>query len=168
MKSSSCRIVAKAVRQGILTVDKRDNVIFTNEVTKGDFEALADVKYCPVIFQEYISKKFDLRVTVVGTRIFAVEVHHSPKVVNSEFDWRRGDQETLSYKIHTLPQKLETLCVRLLRTLNLNFGAIDLVYSDSGDYVFLEINPNGQWAWIEQKTGAEISKALADLLTGQL
>lgn len=166
IKTALSKVVVKAVRQGVLKVGDQENVIFTNEVTEKDIEALMDVKYCPVIFQEYIPKRFDLRVTVVGSRVFAVEIHPNSKVLNSEFDWRRGDQETLLYRIHTLPEDIESLCVNLLEALDLNFGAIDLVYSDTGDYFFLEINPNGQWAWLEQKLGISISGSLVDLLTG--
>ena len=56
------------------------------------------------------------------------------------------------------------MCVALLRALNLAFGAIDMILTPAGEYVFLEINPNGQWAWIQQCTGAEMSGCLIDLL----
>jgi hypothetical protein len=47
---------------------------------------------------------------------------------------------------------------------NLRFSAIDLVLDPSGDYWFLELNPNGQWAWIEARTGLPISEAITNEL----
>ncbi|MDQ3698554.1 MAG: hypothetical protein M3373_11110 [Gemmatimonadota bacterium] len=72
------------------------------------------------------------------------------------------------YRPCQLPEKVEALCVELLTELNLCFGAIDIVRAPDGEYVFLEINPNGQWAWVEERTGLPISDAIADLLTGRL
>lgn len=79
-------------------------------------------------------------------------------------DWRHYDNERATYAPHTLPTAIEALCVRLLRVLNLSFGAIDMVLTPAGEYIFLEINPSGQWGWIEDLTGLPISNAVAELL----
>ncbi len=160
------KAVVKAVRQGVLTVAGKEHVIFTAPIGQKDMEALSDVKYLPSIFQEFIHKNFDLRVTVIGDDLFPVQIHTDPADPSAQFDWRRGDQEKLSYKIHQLPPSVEGLCRTIVRKMGLRFGAIDLVYAESGDYYFLEINPNGQWAWIEQRTGLTLTKSLVDLLVG--
>lgn len=49
--------------------------------------------------------------------------------------------------------------------LSISFGAIDLVRDKNGDYIFLEINPNGQWAWVEMETGLKISDEIIKFLT---
>jgi biotin carboxylase len=41
---------------------------------------------------------------------------------------------------------------------------MDFVLDESGEYYFLEMNPNGQWAWIEEKTGADLFGALVNVL----
>lgn len=56
------------------------------------------------------------------------------------------------------------MCIDLVNELGLAFGAIDLIKSKSGDYVFLENNPNGQWVWIENQTGQSISDAVIEIL----
>jgi len=48
----------------------------------------------------------------------------------------------------------------------LSFGAIDLLLTPTGEYVFLEINPNGQWYWLELITGIPLTNAMCDVLTG--
>ena len=59
---------------------------------------------------------------------------------------------------------IQTKCRCLMQRLNLNYGAIDFVLDKQGNYVFLEINPNGQWAWIEHLTGLPISKEIVKCL----
>jgi glutathione synthase/RimK-type ligase-like ATP-grasp enzyme len=79
-------------------------------------------------------------------------------------DWRRGGSLELNYRPHTLPKEIGSTCRRLVDRLDLSFGAIDMILTPQGEYVFLEINPNGQWAWIEQRTGVPMSRSLVDLL----
>jgi len=67
-----------------------------------------------------------------------------------------------------LPEEIEQKCRALLRNLNLQYGAIDMVVTPDNEYVFLEINANGQWAWIEMLTGLPVSKEIAALLASSL
>ena len=54
--------------------------------------------------------------------------------------------------------------VLLVRRLGLHYGTIDMVLTPDGRYVFLEINPNGQYLWIEKQSGLPITEAVCDLL----
>jgi hypothetical protein len=56
----------------------------------------------------------------------------------------------------------------LMEKLSLRFGALDFVVTPEGEWWFLECNPNGQWAWIEDETGMPIAGALANALEGRL
>ena len=51
-----------------------------------------------------------------------------------------------------------------MKDLGLCFGAIDMILTPKNEYVFLEVNPNGQWGWIEELTRVPISSAVANLL----
>jgi glutathione synthase/RimK-type ligase-like ATP-grasp enzyme len=66
-----------------------------------------------------------------------------------------------------LPETLQTQCLDLMKRLGLNYGALDFILSENGDYIFLEINCAGQYLWIEQKTDLRISREIANLLTGK-
>lgn len=93
--------------------------------------------------QEYIEKAFELRVTVVGNRIFACRIDSQLQQDDTgKIDWRQG------YGTY-------------LRRMGLNFGCFDFIVTPSGEYVFLECNPNGQWLWVELETGLPISEAIA-------
>src|SRR5208282_439036 len=108
-------------------------------------------------------KEADIRVTVVGKVVFATEIQ-SQDYEETETDWRRGGHVELVYRAHELPREITEKCVCLVRKFGLRFGAIDLILDRKGLYWFLEINPNGQWAWIQNRTGQPIAQAIVNEL----
>jgi hypothetical protein len=138
-------------------------VRYTEVVSKRDVGYAHTVRYCPIIFQAYVPKRLELRITVVGQKVFAAEIH-SQETNHTRHDWRRYDHHKTPYFPHELPPEVEQRCVQLVETLGLCYGAIDMVLTPDGRYVFLEINPSGQYLWIEGATGLPISDAICDLL----
>lgn len=157
------KIVYKPLRQGRLEYGDTTTLIFTNVVTDRVASQFDRVKYAPCLFQEYVAKGVEIRITAFGAQVFATEIH-SQTDERAIDDWRRSGALTLPYRPHVLPPEVERNCLRLLQKLDLAFGAIDMILTPGGEYVFLEINPNGQWAWIEQLTGVPMSRSLVDLL----
>lgn len=119
------------------------------------------VQHAPVIFQEYVEAVYDLRVTVVGEDIFAAAIHSQETgyVVDCRIDIRSARIEAV-----TLPPEVESLVRALMRRLGLVYGAIDMRLAPDGRYVFLEINPAGQWLYIEVASGQPIAAAMARAL----
>src|SRR5207249_3343457 len=112
-------------------------------------ENLEKYSLTPSIFQEYIEKEYELRITVVGEKVFAAKVD-SQKQDETKIDWRK--HKTL-FQQYSLPKEISDKCVELTQKLNLSFGAIDIIRNKEGQYTFLEINPNGQWAWLDIEVG---------------
>lgn len=52
----------------------------------------------------------------------------------------------------------------MLKHYGLHFGVFDFIKSKKGEDVFLELNPNGQWLWLELKSGFNITKSVAENL----
>jgi hypothetical protein len=140
-------------------------VRYTEVVSKRDVGYATAIQYCPVILQAYVPKRLELRITVVGREVFAAEIH-SQHTHHTRHDWRRYDIGQTPYFPHDLPPDVQAQCVRLVERLGLCYGAIDMILTPDGRYVFIEINPNGQYLWIEQETGLPISAAICDLLMG--
>lgn len=160
----SGKIVNKVLAKGFVNMGGETHTIYTNPV---DFKTLNFVDACrvmPCVFQEYVSKEVEIRVSVVESKVFAAEIH-SQTSQRTRHDWRRYDLENTLHRSHELPAKVQKACVEITKHYGLKFGAIDLVLTPDGRYVFLEINPNGQWAWIEVLTGLPISDAIAQSLT---
>lgn len=136
--------------------------IYTSMVTAAHMTEVDRVALVPCLFQEYIPKEFEVRVTVFGSRLFAAAIH-SQSSERSRADWRRYDA-SVAYTPLGLPKEVETRCVDLVSAFGLQFGAIDLIMTPDGRWVFLEINPNGQWGWIEDLTAMPLTEALCDIL----
>ena len=122
---------------------------------------LDSVKFAPVIFQDYVPARVDVRITIVGDRVFPAEIHSQSTSYAHDF---RMDLEHAEIAPHALPAEVRAGLLRMMRCLGLVYGAVDMRQTPRGDYVFLEINPAGQWLFIEQRTRQPITDALAEAL----
>lgn len=125
-----------------------------------DLEKLDLVRYAPVLFQEYISG-VDLRITVVGNKVFAAEI--DAQHTRYPFDMRMVIGEA-KIKAVELPSSLMDQILKLQQNLGLEYGAIDMRRTKEGDYFFFEVNPAGQWLFVEQYTNLKITQSMAELL----
>jgi glutathione synthase/RimK-type ligase-like ATP-grasp enzyme len=139
-------------------------VIFTTRIDDKKLPTRETLRLAPVILQKEVSKTYDVRVTVVGSRVFAATIDSQIKP-ETTVDWRRTSAPDLPHARHELPVDIAAKCVSLAGILGLRFAAIDLVLDGAGCYWFLEANPNGQWAWVESRTGLPIAAAIVDELT---
>lgn len=160
-------VISKVLGRGEVEYQNDYYFIYTHCLRPEDLKNLSTVKFAPVIFQEYIKKAIEIRVTILGEKVFACEIH-SQDSEKTKDDWRHYDFAKVKHKIHQLPPKIKKKCLKLVKRFNLKFGAIDLILTPDREYVFLELNPNGQWLWVERLVGLPISKALVDLLLGSL
>lgn len=154
--------IGKPLRQALIN-GEQERVIFTTRLehlNDCDEDAIA---MAPFIVQTEIKKQYDVRVTVVGSQVFATAIR-SQEHEETTVDWRQGCRPDLKHERMELPREVEDQCAALMRRLNLRYGAIDFICDQLGKLWFLEINPNGQWAWIENLTGYPIAAAIADEL----
>lgn len=155
--------IGKPLRQAVLA-GETERVIFTSRLAEIEDEQAEAIRLSPFIVQSEILKQYDVRVTVVGERVFATAIW-SQDNEETITDWRKGSRPDLRHEKIVLDRRVERQCVKLVQRLGLRYGAIDLVCDQSGKLWFLEINPNGQWAWIENLTGYPIAAAIVDELT---
>lgn len=141
-------IIYKPLRKGRLVRGDKQSFIFTNLIENESVDEFNNIKYAPCLLQKYIHKSIELRVTVIGEEVFAVAIE-SQKTPDALHDWRRA-KNNLLHRIYKLPSDVEYKCKILVKKLGLEFGALDLIVTPDNEYVFVEINPNGQWAWIQQ------------------
>lgn len=141
----------------VLTVAK-EGIAETRAWREGDRDALPDLAYTPTIFQERIDAAYDVRATVIGPDIFTMRIAVAPDTVDSRLDFD-AECEPMA-----LPCDIGDRLRRLMKDLNLVFGAIDLRVTPEGEFVFFEINPQGQFLFVEISTGLPLSAALARYL----
>ena len=113
--------------------------------------------YTPSYFQEFIDKDFEIRTTIVGSHISSVKIESRDRV-----DWRRPNN-IVKYSHFNLPEHIERSCIALLNQLELQFGCIDILVKND-EFYFLELNANGQWAWLEMDLNLKISNSIIGLL----
>jgi glutathione synthase/RimK-type ligase-like ATP-grasp enzyme len=122
---------------------------------------LDSVALAPTMLQPYVDKAFELRCVVIGDRIFCAEMD-SQADAKSRIDWRGGDP---AHEIFTLPDQVAASIRRLMDSFGLNFASLDMIVTPEGEYVFLELNPNGQWLWLEFELALPLVSSMADLVT---
>ncbi len=128
---------------------------WTEPVTADEVDE--SVTVIPHLFQSQVDKVADLRVVVVGDRVFPVRID------SGLLDWR-ADYDALTYQVVTLPDGMDKALVAYLEHFGLASGSFDLAIDRDGHLHWLELNPNGQWGWLEDETGLPITAAFADLL----
>ena len=108
-----------------------------------------DIAQCVTVYQERIDKVADLRMVVMGTDVFAYQITQGGE---QHFDYRIGffEEGHLRYEPITVPAALRTKIVRLMESLDINFASADFAITADGKFVFLDLNPNGQWLFIEE------------------
>jgi glutathione synthase/RimK-type ligase-like ATP-grasp enzyme len=152
--------VGKVIYKAFLAI--HDSWRETRLVHAEDMPRPEQVRHAPVIFQEYIPGT-DLRIIAVGSRLFAAEI--DARSTEYPIDMRMVIGDAPMRPI-SLPLNIEQSLLRLQRSLGLAYGAIDMRYTDTGEYYFLEVNPAGQWRFVETRTGLPISDAVAQCLAG--
>ena len=160
-------VITKMMASFAVYEQGQEQVVFTNQVTPDDLTDLDGLRYCPMTFQEEIPKALELRVTIVGQRVFAAAVD-SQRLPGARYDWRRkGVALVRAWQPYDLPQDIADKLRQLMAYFGLHYGAIDVIVTPQGEYVFLEINPVGEFFWLELYSEQPISQALAETLLTQ-
>lgn len=160
------QMIGKPLRSGFIDLGEKQRALYTTKIEEEALDNLSDAHWSPSIYQQWIPKHRDVRVTVVGERLFTAEIdgNDDPKAI---IDWRRTEKPDLPHYESKLPEELEEKIRTFMRRLGLKFGAIDFVRTRDGRYFFLEVNPNGQWLWIDNKLKLGITVAVADWLESE-
>ncbi|WP_237059449.1 hypothetical protein [Microbulbifer sediminum] len=130
---------------------KENLTVFTTPIKIEDLDDDDSVKSCPAIFQDYVEKDVELRIVVMGRTCVAISIA-SQLQKSSQHDWRLGEieGERPPMELFELPSDIHSKCINLAKSMGLAYGAIDMVLTPSGDYIFIEINPMGQFLWMEE------------------
>jgi ATP-grasp ribosomal peptide maturase len=154
-------VVYKPLSAANIVSGDKVHLVFTSKVSVTDFDDVG-LSLTMNLFQEWVPKRYDARVTVVGQRLFGVAIQAASS--DAYVDWRT-DYASLSYKPIDLPVRVSNGILAYMKCFDLLYGAFDFAVTDDHWY-FLECNANGQFGWLETETGLPITAAMADLLAG--
>jgi len=155
-------VVRKLFSCHVFDADGRSQVGHTRLITNDDLTDLDHVALTAHQVQLYVDKLMDVRVVVVGDRIFPVAIHPLSEAARIDF---RTDYRALRHDVIELPDPVEHGIRRFMAEGGLLMASMDFSVDRDGHYYFLESNPaGGQYGWLEAKTGVRITEAVADLL----
>ena len=142
---------------------KADNKYSLGSNIIDENDKLEGLEEMPIYFQEYQPKNYELRINILDEDVFPVKIL-SQENESTKIDWR-NDIPSLEYELIEIPKAITDKLKLMMKLLNISFGIFDLIYFD-GEYYFLEVNPNGQWLWLEYKLKLNISQKIIDHLIG--
>ena len=147
-----------------LFYDESQEYFTYSSVVNGNELVDANINDAPIILQEFLDDKRDIRVTVVGNKLFPIGITKNGE--NIYGDWRKTAKECLQYKSELLPDDVSNGIMKLMNKLRLSFGGIDLAFSN-GKYYFIEVNPTGEWGWLSQYNAIPLEKVIVSELIGE-
>lgn len=156
-------ICFKLQKGAVIKTPKGNKIIYTNKVNKEQIKNASLVSGHPSLFQKYINKEFEIRIIATDKTTTGIAIHSQNSEI-SKVDYRRYDMENVKYNNIELPKNVKKFCSNMLLHYGLHFGAFDFIYSKNKEYVFLELNPNGQWLWLEEQSGYNLTKEIANNL----
>ncbi|MET3036190.1 MvdC/MvdD family ATP grasp protein [Chryseobacterium sp. NRRL B-14859] len=135
-----------------------ESQIATMVIEKETLSYLSDIEYCPMIFQPYIDKEYELRIIYVDGEFFTGKINNSENA-----DWRVA-RDDYFWSAYELPEDIKTNLTSMMKEMGLYIGAIDMIKGKDGAYYFLEVNPQGEWGMLQKELGFPIAERIADNL----
>ncbi|MBR8833204.1 MAG: MvdC family ATP-grasp ribosomal peptide maturase [Stigonema ocellatum SAG 48.90 = DSM 106950] len=157
------KMVAKLLRPLSYGMTGSSFFMYTSAVKEEDLIDAETLQYCPMVFQEQISKQQELRAVYVNGNMFVGALDASDYAASTQ-DWRRAEKDTCTWQTYQLPDEIIRRLDEFMRRFGLTFGAFDFIVTPAREYVFLEVNPTGEWGMLERDLNYPISEAIADAL----
>ncbi len=135
-----------------------ENLVSTTIIDDNNFENLSDIAYCPMIFQPYIEKEYELRIVYIDGLFFTGKINNSENT-----DWR-AVKDGYFWSSYQLPVEIKKKLTLMMKQMELCFGAVDMIKSTDKEYYFLEVNPQGEWGMLQKELHFPIAERIADYL----
>lgn len=157
-------MITKLIAPLSQTMDGSGIFMYTSPVQENDINNVHNIQFAPQIFQNNLPKACELRIIVVGNEVFSAGIDANSSL-KGKTDWRRTTtNEDISWFKMPLPCELETQLKKFLTEMGLVYGAFDFILTPNDEYVFLELNPAGEWGWLQKDLNYPIAEAVANQL----
>lgn len=154
------RLMVVKMLRGVISDKDKLKALYTTVLDEDEVDAIKDATTpFPGIYQPFIDKFREWRVTVVGDKVFPTSIYTD---TSAKDDWRKHQlTKAVMFKSEQLPEDIEEKCISFLGRMGLKFGAFDFIEKPNGEVIFLECNPNGQYGWLEESLEFPISESIA-------
>lgn len=154
-------VIVKAVHGGHIERNSRegDTVVYTHSIEPGEIMLFPTGKVCPTLLQKRVEKRCDIRITIVDQDLHAVALTAKDSAGKQRLDIRRNEMTDVCYAATKVPVEVATLLRRYVASYGLRFAAVDMAIDQANQWVFFELNPNGQWAWLDESGASDIASS---------
>lgn len=119
----------------------------------------------PTLFQEYIEKRVEIRTFFLNDKFYSMAIF-SQNNSKTKVDFRVFDKKKPNRSVpFKLPQSIKDKIKKLMRMIKYNSGSIDLIYTPSKEFYFLEVNPIGQYGMVAVPCNYQLDKEIANFLS---
>lgn len=158
------RLALKMMEQGFYKTEQGElRGLYVNKISSEHLSTFGDSHENPIVLQKYIDKLFEVRYTVVGDKHFVCRID-SQRTESTQTDWRRYNLPQTPHLIIEAPDDIRKKVSILMNKLELFYGALDFIVTPENEWYFLEVNSMGQYLWIEDLTGLQITNAIVSWL----
>ncbi|MEG4501513.1 hypothetical protein QUB05_25445 [Microcoleus sp. F10-C6] len=160
------KCIVKAMRYSGFLHNEKQYACYTRPIDLETLEVFREsIRLAPVFIQKRIQKKAEYRVTLIGKHSFVcrIDAQHTNDA-DVTLDWRVIEPDKLVDVPDKLPIDYLNKLHQMLDEFGLNFGAFDIIRDEDDTLYFIELNPNGQWYWIEILTKMPMVRAMVELI----
>lgn len=144
------KVIAKPLATGFIErAAGADSAIYTSSISTKHIANSDLVRNCPTLFQEEIVKETDVRIIFVDGEVTAASLTTEKGTRGQLLDIRRHNMVGVNYESVKVPAEIAKRLKSLVSSYGLRFAAVDMAVDTTGNWIFFEINPNGQWAWLD-------------------
>ncbi|WED42952.1 hypothetical protein [Legionella cardiaca] len=149
LKNEAAGVIYKPLCANFWFEEKQTKISYTTKIKFMDLPNNQLLQLVPGIFQKEIKKKYELRVTCFGDYLVAVKLN-SQEHKDGYIDWRAIPRGIMAIEPYHLPSELARKIRLFMQKMGLVFGAFDFIVTPGNEYIFLEVNEQGQFLWIEE------------------
>ncbi len=162
-------IITKPIDNGHLSYKDKINTYSSKGIVFIDDKLIEklEIRFCLSLFQKYEEKEFEIRVFFIKKKLYPMAIF-SQRDIKTRFDFRNYNRENPNRNVpFKFPKRIEKKILNFIHLSNLDTGSIDLIYTPDNRFVFLEVNPAGQFGWVSQNCNYYLEKEIAKLLIEQ-
>jgi glutathione synthase/RimK-type ligase-like ATP-grasp enzyme len=148
-KHEALGVIYKPLCANVWFEKDHTKIVYTSRISCSDLPTNQALQHSPGIFQKEVKKKYELRVTCFGDYLVAAKLN-SQVHADGLIDWRAIRSEQMAIEPYDLPEAVANKIRKFMRTIGIVFGSFDFIVTPEGDYIFLEVNEQGQFLWIEE------------------
>jgi len=163
---SNKSVITKPIHNGHLKFSENNKrysskglLILTKEIIDK-----SEDKFTPSLFQAYVEKEYEIRIFFLEKELYPMAIF-SQADEKTKYDFRNYNNERPNRNVpYKLPLDVEEKILSFIHKTNLNTGSIDMIFSIDEEYVFLEVNPSGQFGWVSTGCNYYLEKKIAKYL----